>query len=234
MDFEVCIDSVEGAVTASKIGAKRVELCAALSEGGLTPSLAMIEASVNISSAEVFVMIRPSAGGFNYTENELELMERDIRAASSVGAHGVVFGVLNALNEVDIKANLFLMETALELNLGTTFHRAIDLSPDPVASIEGLIHLGFDRILTSGGAANAETGLKTIEKMVATAKGQIEIMAGAGIHAGNVLTITQSGVGAVHFTAKKQVNEGLLLDMGPKYAVDDEKISAIAEMISKV
>ncbi len=232
MDFEVCIDSVEGAIAASNAGAKRVELCAALSEGGLTPSLAMIEACVTNSSAEVFVMIRPSAGGFNYTENELELMERDIRAASSVGAHGVVFGVLNGLNEVDIKANLFLMETALELDLGTTFHRAIDLCPDPIVAIDSLIHLGFDRVLTSGGAANTETGLKTIEKMVAAANGQIEIMAGSGIHAGNVLSIVQSGIDAVHFTAKKQMDEALSLDMGPKYIVDTNKISTIAEIIS--
>lgn len=232
MDFEVCIDSVDGAIAASKHGAKRVELCTALSEGGLTPSLAMIEACVKVSTAEVFVMIRPSAGGFNYNQTELELMERDIRAASSVGANGIVFGALNSLNEVDIKANLFLIETAMELNLSTTFHRAIDLCLDTEKSLDDLINLGFDRVLTSGGASNAQQGLARIQQMVLHSNSQIEIMAGAGINAGNVLEIVNSGIHAVHFTAKKVVNEDLSLDMGPKYVVDEEKINAISKIIS--
>ncbi|MFT5822477.1 MAG: copper homeostasis protein [Crocinitomix sp.] len=231
MDFEVCIDSVDGAIIASKYGAKRVELCSALSEGGLTPSLALIEACVNNSTTEVFVMIRPSAGGFNYTETELELMERDIRAASSVGAHGVVFGVLNSLNEVNIKANLFLIETAMELNLATTFHRAIDLCIDVQKSVQDLINLGFDRILTSGAASNVQLGLHRIQQMILCSNNQIEIMAGTGIHAGNVLEIVNSGVDAVHFTAKKLLEENLTLDMGPKYAVNEEKISAISKLL---
>ncbi|NOQ72665.1 MAG: copper homeostasis protein CutC [Crocinitomix sp.] len=234
MDVEVCIDSVEGTIVASKYGAKRVELCSALSEGGLSPSLAMIEACVNNSTAEVFVMIRPSAGGFNYTEAELELMERDIRAASSVGAHGVVFGVLNGLNEVDIKANLFLIETAMELKLGTTFHRAIDLCSDVEKALEGLINLGFDRVLSSGGCSNAAKGLERIKKMVECAQGSIEIMAGAGVDAENVLEIISSGVDAVHFTAKKRIDEDLALDMGPKYVVDDEKIREIIALTALI
>tara|TARA_B110000037_G_scaffold93295_1_gene109844 strand:+ start:21835 stop:22533 length:699 start_codon:yes stop_codon:yes gene_type:complete len=231
MEVEVCIDSVQGALVASKHGSKRVELCSALSEGGLTPSLGIIEACVKNTSTEVFVMIRPSAGGFNYNEAELELMERDIRAASSVGAHGVVFGVLNGLNDVNIKANLFLMETALELKLGTTFHRAIDLCPNPPKALEELINLGFDRILTSGSAPNALSGLENIKKLINTANGRIEVMAGAGINAGNVLQIGESGVDALHFTAKKLADEKLELDMGPKYIVDEEKISTIANII---
>jgi copper homeostasis protein len=233
MDFEVCIDSVKGAIIASKYGAKRVELCAALSEGGLTPSLAMIEACVQQSTAEVFVMIRPSAGGFNYNQAELELMERDIRAARSVGAHGVVFGALNSLNEVDIKANLFLIETAMELNLGNTFHRAIDLCVDIEKSVEDLINLGFDRVLSSGGASNVMQGLARIQQMVSSVNGRIEIMAGAGVNAENVIEIISSGVDAVHFTAKRSINERLALDMGPKYVVDEDKISAIATLIKK-
>jgi copper homeostasis protein len=232
MDIEVCIDSVDGAVAASQFGAKRVELCSALSEGGLTPSLAMIEACVKNSTCDVFVMIRPRAGDFNYNESELELMERDIRAASSVGAHGVVFGVLNSLNQVDIPANLFLMEAAMELQLGTTFHRAIDLSPDKNRAIGDLINLGFDRILTSGGEPRAEDGLAQIQQMVTDAKGQIEIMAGAGINAQNAILIAKVGVQAVHFTAKRSVNSDLALDMGPQYDVDTAKIASIVKLFA--
>ncbi len=227
MEFEVCIDSIEGAIAASKYNAKRVELCAALSEGGLTPSLGMIEACVKNSKSEVYVMIRSSAGGFDYSEEELELMERDIRAAASVGAHGVVFGVLNGLNEVDVKKNTFLIETAMELGLGTTFHRAIDLCVDPIEALEHIINLGFDRILTSGSKRTALEGIEIIEELVKVADGRIEIMAGSGIYQKNAELFMNFGLNALHFTAKKTVIEGLKLDMGPKYVVDEEKIEGV-------
>ncbi len=231
MEFEGCIDSVEGAIVASKHGAKRVELCSALSEGGLTPSIGMIEQCVQQSTAEVFVMIRPSAGGFVYTEYELALMERDIKAAASVGAHGVVFGVLNPTNKVDIQKNLILMETALELELGTTFHRAIDLCSDPKKAIEDLIHIGFDRVLSSGGKSKATAGFETLKTMVAAAKNNIEIMAGSGINPTNAGEFESLGVDAIHFTAKTDIDETFPLNMGPKYKVNESKIKEIKLLI---
>jgi len=231
MDIEICIDSVEGAKIASKYGAKRVELCVALSEGGLTPSIGMIEACVNAGNAEVYVMIRPSAGGFVYSNHELELMERDIRAAASVGAHGVVFGILRPNFKVDIQKNMYLMETAIELGLGTTFHRAIDLCPNPIEALENLIHIGFKRILTSGGENTAKEGLKQIERLFTHAHGQLEIMAGSGINPENVHLFKEIGIDAVHCTAKKSLTENLILDMGPKYVVDEDKVRNISELI---
>lgn len=230
MDFEVCIDSVEGALLASKHGAKRVELCAALSEGGLTPSAAMIEACAEVSTAEVYVMIRPSAGGFCYSPAEIKLMRRDINAAKSLGAHGVVFGILNSDFSVDIKNNILLMETALDLELGTTFHRAIDLCPNPLNALESLIHIGFNRILTSGGKETAEEGMKGIKELLAAANRKIEIMAGSGISASNAAKFIELGLDAIHFTAKKMIQEKLTLDMGPKYQVDEFKMQEIAQI----
>lgn len=231
MDFEICIDSVEGAIIAAKYGAKRVELCAALSEGGLTPSIGMIEACVNAGNSEVYVMIRPSAGGFIYSDHELHLMERDIRASASVGAHGVVFGILTPDFKVDIKKNMFLMETAIELGLGTTFHRAIDLCPNYLEALENLIHIGFKRILTSGGENTAEEGLDRIEALYQNAHNRIEIMAGSGINPKNVHLFKEIGIDAVHCSAKKNLNENLALDMGPKHIVDADKIRKISELI---
>lgn len=231
MDIEICIDSVDGAIIASKHGAKRVELCVALSEGGLTPSIGMIEACVNAGNAEVYVMIRPSAGGFVYSNHELDLMERDIRAAASVGAHGVVFGILTPNFKVDIQKNMYLMETAIELGLGTTFHRAIDLCPNPIEALENLIHIGFKRILTSGGENTAKEGLKQIERLFTHAHGQLEIMAGSGINPENVHLFKEIGIDAVHCTAKKSLTENLALDMGPKYIVDEDKVRNISELI---
>ena len=227
MDFEVCIDSVEGALMASKYGAKRVELCAALSEGGLTPGLGIIESVVKHADSEVYVMIRPSAGGFVYTDVELELMQNDIKAVAGVGAHGVVFGVLNPTFGIDVKRNLYLMETALQANLGTTFHRAIDLCPNPLEALDHLIHLGFDRVLTSGGHPTAPQGIDPIRQMHAKANGQIEIMVGSGIRAENVQSFVDLKIDAIHFTAQRQIHEELPLDMGPKYAVDEKKIQDI-------
>lgn len=231
MDLEICIDSVEGAKIASKYAVKRVELCAALSEGGLTPSAGMIEAVSKVSSAEVFVMIRPSAGGFSYSNQEIKLMERDIRVAKEMGADGVVFGVLLNNKTIDVKRNLYLMETALALNLGTTFHRAIDLCSDPTQSLEDIINLGFDRILTSGGKSTALEGIKSIQKLAEVANNKIEIMAGSGINSKNCAALINTDIHAIHCTAKSQINEELILDMGPKYAVDEEKIEAICHII---
>jgi copper homeostasis protein len=227
MEIEICIDSVEGAIAASEAGAHRVELCTALSEGGLTPSIGLIEACVKNSTAEVYVMIRPSAGGFVYTPKELELMHRDIQAVHDVGAKGVVFGLLKENRELDIKKTVLLMETALKLDLGTTFHRAIDVSLDPLKTLENLIFIGFNRVLTSGGAPSALEGLPVIQSMLEIANGKIDIMAGSGINALNVKEFTKIGVNAVHFTAKRDLKELLPIDMGPKYTVDYQKINAI-------
>lgn len=233
MELEVCIDSVEGALVASKYGAKRVELCAALSEGGLTPSAGLIQAVCAVSTAEVFVMIRPSAGGFNYKEDELLIMKQDIKIAKELGATGVVFGVLTQQNEVDVQKNLFLIEKAIQHKLSTTFHRAIDLCPSPSEALEHLIHLGFDRVLTSGSKSTAIEGLDTILKLTEAASNSIEIMAGSGINVNNCQTFLKKGIHAIHCTAKTVLNEGLPLNMGPKYSVDEMKIKTISELISK-
>lgn len=233
MEFEVCIDSVNGAIAAGKYGAKRVELCSALSEGGLTPSPGMIAACATQGTAEVFVMIRPSAGGFNYSDQELLIMQKDIELAHQCGADGVVFGVLNTELTIDIQKNAFLLETAFRLELGTTFHRAIDLCPAPEKAVDDLVNLGFDRILTSGGKPKAAEGIATIQKMNQAAKNRIEIMAGSGVNPSNVAEFVGIGINAVHFTAHKKRAERLALDMGPKYDVDEEKIQLISNQLNK-
>lgn len=233
MDLEICIDSVEGAKIASKYNVKRVELCAALSEGGLTPSAGLIKAVVENSTADVYVMIRPSAGGFSYTDDEIFIMRNDIKIAKEMGAQGVVFGVLNKANKVDIKKNLFLIEEALNRGLGTTFHRAIDLCEAPIQAMEDIINLGFNRILSSGGEKTAMEGIGLLRAMKIASKNRIEIMAGSGINAKNCLQFKESELHALHFTAKKNVNELFDLDMGPKYSVNEEKIKSIHDQISK-
>ncbi|MGB1102135.1 MAG: copper homeostasis protein CutC [Crocinitomicaceae bacterium] len=233
MYFEVCIDSVEGAIAAEKFGAKRVELCAALSEGGLSPSAGMIEACAKVlKNTQLFVMIRPRGGDFTYSESEILVMERDIVAAKQLGADGVVFGILEESGDIDIQKNMALIEKAFENKLGTTFHRAIDVSLNPIAAIEHLVHIGFDRILTSGGEAKALQGIGILNKMKEIAQNQIEIMAGSGVDVEQIEKFKAIGMDAVHFTAKTNLKNTLSLDMGPQTTVDTSKIEAIANQLN--
>ena len=226
MNFEICTDSLEGAIAAGKLGAKRIELCAALSVGGLTPNLGLIQQCVEKGGIEVHVMIRHKEGGFNYIASDLELMKIDIEAAAKVGAHGVVFGILDNNNEVSI-LNKELIDFSKSLNLEVTFHRAFDFVPDIHNAMEKIIDFGADRLLTSGLRATAEEGLDVIAELQAHYGDKIQIMAGSGVNAGNAIKIANSGVNNLHFTARKSENKAIELAMGERLVVDEDKIVAI-------
>src|SRR5512146_3272836 len=148
MIYEVCVDSVEGAVAAQQGGAQRVELCDNLVEGGTTPSLGMIRLTRQHIAIALNVIIRPRGGDFFYSPLEFEVMRQDILAAKEAGADGVVIGLLLPDGRVDVERTRAL--AALARPLSVTFHRAIDLCRDPAEALEELAGLGVDRILTSG------------------------------------------------------------------------------------
>lgn len=231
MIVEVCTEDLAQSLAAQQWGAERIELCADLHNGGTTPSAGMVSVVSERCTAKVFVMIRPRGGDFCYSPDEIEIMERDIRTAAGCGAAGVVFGVLTESGHFCNQSNKRLMSLAKEHGLGTTFHRAIDVCLKPEDALQALIDLGFDQVLTSGGATSAEKGILQIELMVKIAAGRINIMAGAGINPGNVKRILQSGVQAVHFTARKhaQINEQA---MGTRWIPDFDKLSRIAAEVS--
>ncbi len=226
MNFEICTDVVDGIIAAEKYGVQRIELCSALSVGGLTPSFGLIQQCAKRSMVEVHVMIRPKEGGFVYTKNDIELMKTDIKSANKAGAHGVVFGVLNKRNEVS-KLNRELVILAKSLGLEVTFHRAFDFVPDYKTAIEELIVFGFDRLLTSGLQETAEKGLPVITYLQDRYGSQIQIMAGAGVNASNAKIIASSGVDNLHFTARKSLFSSIELSMGEHMIVDEEKIENI-------
>ncbi len=226
MKFEICTDSVEGALAAEKYGVQRIELCSALSVGGLTPSFGLIQQCATRSTIEVHVMIRHKEGGFTYTINDIELMKIDIKTAKKAGAKGVVFGVLNELKEVSI-LNKELVVLAKSLNLEVTFHRAFDFIIDYKRAIEQLIEYSFDRLLTSGLQPKAEKGLTVITYLQANYGSQIQIMAGSGINASNAKIIASSGVDNLHFAARKSLYNSIELSMGEHMVVDEEKIENI-------
>ncbi|MEU8298136.1 copper homeostasis protein CutC [Micromonospora sp. NPDC048909] len=200
-NFEICIDSVEGAIAAEAAGADRVELCSALFEGGLTPSIGTIEVALrSVDRIRVHVIIRPRAGDFIFSEHEVEAMVRDVRAAVAAGAHGVVIGALTAEGDVDVDVARRLIEAAGDASI--TFHRAFDMVRDPFQALEQLIDLGVSRVLTSGQEVSVLEGAPLIAELVRRAGERIIVMPGGGITPRNIARIVEAtGAREYHFAA---------------------------------
>ncbi|MBP1595759.1 MAG: hypothetical protein H6Q05_1136 [Acidobacteria bacterium] len=202
--LEVCVESAAGAVAAQQGGADRVELCANLLEGGTTPSAGSIRLARRSLHIGLQVMIRPRGGDFCYSAMEFEIMKLDIEAAGAAGADGVVFGLLNEDGSVDEKRTRELHGLARPMSV--TFHRAFDMSRDPFESLDSLISIGIDRILTSGQDASALEGLDLIAGLVRKAGDRIIIMPGGGITERNFGRILlESGAKEVHVAALAMV-----------------------------
>ena len=229
MNLELCTDCVEGALLAGRFGFKRIELCSALSEGGLTPSFGMIESCSEAGTAEVHAMIRSRGGSFTCDESEIVIMQKDIQAAAQAGAKGVVFGILESNNEVS-GVNRELLDLAHSFGLQATFHRAFDQVTDPLKTLGQLVEMGFDRLLTSGLKDRAIDGLELIKTMQRDYGSDIEIMAGSGINPENALSFANAGIENLHFTARKPSEEDLIKGMGVNMVTDLAKIRAICDL----
>ena len=200
MIFEICVDSVEGVRAARAAGATRVELCASLLEGGITPSRGMIRQARTVPGIKLHVIIRPRGGDFLYNDAEFAAMASDIETAKAEGADGVVIGQLTADGFVDVAHTRELMTLARPM--AVTFHRAFDMTPDPFAALETLIDLGIDRILTSGQEASVLEGLPMIAELVKRAGDRIVIIPGGGITPRNVDRIVAAArPKEIHFAA---------------------------------
>ena len=200
LKIEICVEGIDGLVAAQNAGADRVELCASLVEGGLTPSLGTVRQALAVASIPFHVIVRPRGGDFLYSELEFESMLADVAAMRDMGVAGVVFGCLTADGRIDEPRMKALVEAARPM--AVTCHRAFDMTRDYREAVEALIRSGVDRVLTSGQRDTALEGLGILKDTVATAAGRLTIMACGALDAANIAEVlTGSGADELHFAA---------------------------------
>lgn len=204
--LEICCGSAEDAIVAAQNGADRVELCSSLFQGGLTPSLGTLQVVKAHAGIPVMAMVRPRAGGFCYTDIEMETAKADAKTLLASGADGLVFGFLHADGTVDEARVRALVELAEGKT--TVFHRAFDVVPDWKRALDTLIRLGVTRVLTSGQESDVFFALDTIAEMIRFAGDAIEILPGAGITLRNVSrVVAETGCTQVHLACHKSYPE---------------------------
>lgn len=243
---EICADSVESACNAEVAGAGRVELCSALSEGGVTPSLGLITMVRNNIDIDLNVIIRPRGGDFFYNDNELSVMRHDIDSAGEAGANGIVTGILTSDGNIDVERMAMLVEYAYPMSV--TFHRAFDMCRDPLRAIEDVIATGAKRLLTSGQARKVVEGVTLIKELNDIAEDKIIIMPGCGIDEFNIASVAlATGAREFHLSARKSF-ESLMsfrkkgVSMGGTAAIseyqiriaDVERIRSVIEALKNI
>ena len=203
--IEICANSAQSCVEAEAGGASRVELCAAIPEGGTTPSYGEIKTAQALTSKiDINVIIRPRGGDFLYTEAEIQSMLMDIELCKQLKVHGVVFGCLTKEGEIDVPLMRRLIDAAKPLSV--TCHRAFDVCKDPFKALEELIELGCDRILTSGQQSDAVKGIPLLKQLVEKAGDRIIIMPGCGVRENNIEKIeAETGAKEFHTSARSIV-----------------------------
>jgi copper homeostasis protein len=194
---EAAVETLESSLAAERAGADRIELCDNLREGGTTPDGELVAAIVARIRLPVFVLIRPRAGDFVYSESEFDVMLRDIELTRTMGIAGIVTGALDASGRVNIKRTRSLVKAAG--GLPVTFHRAIDSAADLAVALDDAIEADVSRVLTSGGAPTAREGADVIAALELQARERVSIVAGGGIREHNVReVIDRTAVQEVH------------------------------------
>jgi len=207
---EICTDSIAGVRAAMDAGAQRIELCAALMEGGITPSIGLVRRAIATANGalKIHVIIRPRGGDFLYDDDERQAMADDIDAVAAAGADGIVVGLLSEDGAIDEPSMAALITRARPLSV--TCHRAFDVTKDPMASLEALIRLGVDRLLTSGQEPTVLGGAPLIRRLIGAAAGRIVVMPGGDITVRNAARIlAETGASELHFAAFEMQSSGM-------------------------
>ena len=210
--IEICLEDVQSVLAAQNGGADRVELCSDLFEGGLTPSLGTVLTAKRVSSIPINCMIRPRGGDFCYSDLEFQVMKEDIMAFKKAGVNGIVFGILTPQGDVDVERCRQIIEIARPLSV--TFHRAFDMTRDPYKTLDDLIGLGVDRVLTSGQEATVPEGMDLLADLVRIAEDRIIIMPGCGITERNFKKIHER-IGAKEYHVHLPMEEVSKMEFHP-------------------
>ncbi|MCL8007467.1 copper homeostasis protein CutC [Gelidibacter japonicus] len=239
MTLEICASNYQSAINAQNAGAHRIELCSELAVGGVTPSYGLIKQVMKNLSIPVFVLIRPRSGNFTYSEADFEIMKQDIQICKELGCMGIVSGVLNMDNTVDIDRTKELIK--LSKPLPFTFHRAFDRTPNPFEALNTLMELKVDRILTSGQAISAEKGILILNQLNQLADGALTILPGSGINPKNILIFKGAGFEEAHCSAVLSpeiqtpasipLNTPKFLNEGLEMASNQDVIMAMLQLI---
>lgn len=231
--LEICIDSVASAKAAEEGGANRVELCDYLAGGGTTPSAGMIEIVRKNINIPLHVLIRPRRGDFLYSDLEFDIMKKDIEMCRELGADGVVIGALTREGTIDSKRILELIEHAGSLSI--TFHRAFDLTPNPINALDDLLGLNVHRLLTSGHQESALQGVELIRELNERAAGKLIIMPGSGVNEENVKEIiTRTGVSEIHASVRSKVSGDMIFRKKYPSMSGNKRISEFEQLIADI
>jgi len=234
--LEVIGFTIESCLLAQEAGAHRIELCDNPGEGGTTPSYGFIKAAREKLTIELYPIIRPRGGDFLYSEAEFTIMKDDITVCKNLGCDGVVIGILNANGTVDKQRCRELVQLAYPM--GVTFHRAFDRVADAKESLEDIIEIGCERILTSGLTPTALDGSDLIAQLIQQAAGRIIIMPGSGIRSENIQQVAQK-TGAVEFhtsartymKSKMKFNSAIMNESLQSVAIDEQELRKIVEAL---
>lgn len=233
MILEICASNYQSAINAQAAGANRIELCSELAVGGITPSYGLIKQVMKALSIPVFVLIRPRSGNFTYSEADFEIMKQDIQNCKELGCHGIVSGILNVDNTIDIERTKKLI--ALTKPMTFTFHRAFDWTPNPFEALHTLKELKVDRVLTSGQSSSAENGIVMLNQLKKIADGKPIILPGSGVNPSTILIFKHAGFAEVHSSAVifPQVHATISVSMNtPKFLNDDQEMTSNKELIT--
>lgn len=217
MIIEICANSFESAQAAQLAGANRIELCAELSVGGLTPSHGLIEKVVSVLNIPTHVLIRSRSGNFTYSDDEFDVMLRDISFCKKIGCTGIVSGFLTSENKIDSNKTKQLIDASTGMEF--TFHRAFDWVENPIEELQRLIDLKVNRLLSSGQKPTAIEGISILKELQHLSKGKLEIMPGGGINLENALKFKEAGFKSIHLSA---INKKQVLIQKPKVSMHSE------------
>ncbi|QQK07896.1 copper homeostasis protein CutC [Miniphocaeibacter halophilus] len=204
MIFELCCGSLEDIVIANELKVDRIELNAGLALGGLTPSLGLLELAIKETNIPLALMVRPRGGGFMYNDYDYKTMLKDLQIFLQYNIEGIVFGFLDKDFNIDIKKTEEFINIIKKSGKKAIYHRAFDNTSNKTKSIEELISLGCDRLLTSGGKNTAIDGKDMIKSLQKEYGNKIDIVAGSGLKSNNIKDfINYTNVTEIHSSCKE-------------------------------